>query len=105
MLSRSIDQARERHNYRLFAFVYMPEHLLIWPEPTSSRIDQLLKAIQRPYSFRIKQSLPTTASLLLNRLTIQQRPNVTTFRYADPAATDSGWPRLSAVPREWLIGT
>jgi putative transposase len=41
----------------------------------------LLKAIKRPYSFRIKQLLEKNRSRLLERLTIRQRPGVMTFRY------------------------
>jgi len=54
MLSRAIDSAGERHHWRLTAFVYMPEHVhLLWfPLPTASKIEHLLKAIKRPYSFR-----------------------------------------------------
>jgi REP element-mobilizing transposase RayT len=47
------------HNDRLVAFVYMPEHvhLLVYPTPGFSPISELLKAIKRPYSFRIKKLL------------------------------------------------
>ena len=83
MLSRSIDAANQRHGWRLTAFVFMPEHvhLLLFPLPGCSGIDHLLKAIKRPYSFRIKQLLIEHSSPLLDRLTIQQRPGITTFRY------------------------
>jgi putative transposase len=83
MLSRAIDSAGERHHWRLTAFVFMPEHVhLLWfPLPTASKIEHLLKAIKRPYSYRIKQLLIQAKSPLLDRLTIRQRPGVTTFRY------------------------
>jgi len=83
MLSDAIDRANERHGYLLTAFVYMPEHvhLLVYPGPGASNIDRLLKAIKRPYSYRIKQLLVETASSLLKRLTIQQRPGVESFRF------------------------
>jgi putative transposase len=83
MLSEAIERATERHDYRLAAFVYMPEHvhLLVFSGPRASKIDQLLKAIKRPYSFRIKQILLQSGSPLLGRLTIRQRPGVETFRY------------------------
>ena len=83
MLSRSIDSARHGHNWRLTAFVFMPEHvhLLFFPVANPSPIDQLLRAIKRPYSFRIKQLLLEQESSLLDRLTIVQRPGVKTFRY------------------------
>ena len=83
MLAESIRRAVERHRYRLIAFVFMPEHvhLLVFPERQASTISALLKAIKRPYSYRIKQLLVQDKSSLLGRLTIQQRPGVMTFRY------------------------
>jgi putative transposase len=83
MLSESTGRAIDRHDYRLLAFVYMPEHvhLLIFPGPHASGIDHLLKAIKRPFSFRIKRLLEVEKSRLLSTLTVQQRPGVRTFRY------------------------
>ena len=83
MLSEAIDRALARHHFRLAAFVYMPEHvhLLVWPINVDYHIDRLLRAIKRPYSFRIKRLLEEARSALLERLTVRQRPGVTTFRY------------------------
>ena len=83
MLSESLDRAIERHDYRLLAFGYMPGHvhLLVFPGSNASGIDQLLKAIKRPFSFRIKRLLEAEKSRLLNTLTVEQRPGVRTFRY------------------------
>ena len=83
MLCESIDRAAERHRYRTVAFVLMPEHvhLLVYPDQDAGEIDLLLKAIKRPYSYRIKQLLMKSNRRLLDKLTIQQRPGVKTFRY------------------------
>ncbi|HEY3392316.1 MAG TPA: transposase [Lacipirellulaceae bacterium] len=83
LLSEAIDRAHAQHNYSLTAFVYMPEHvhLLAFPVPDASSIDSLIRAIKRPYSFRIKRLLEESRSLLLRRLTIRQRPGVETFRF------------------------
>jgi putative transposase len=83
MLSRALDAAAERHRWRLAAFVYMPEHVhLLWfPLAGAAGIEHLLKAIKRPFSYRIKQLLIESRSGLLRRLTIQQRPGKTTFRF------------------------
>ncbi len=61
----------------------MPEHvhLIIYPLPEAGGIDGLLKAIKRPFSYRIKQLLIQSQSRLLEQLTIRQRPGVMTFRY------------------------
>ncbi len=83
MLTESIDLATRRHGYLLTAFVYMPEHvhLLVLPQDKASRIDQLLKAIKRPFSYRIKRLLAETGSPLLEKLTIRQRAGVQAFRF------------------------
>jgi putative transposase len=83
LLSESIDRAIQRHRYALNAFVFMPEHvhLLVVPQPEASGIDELLKAIKRPYSFRIKRLLEELNSPLLKTLEVQQRPGVRSFRY------------------------
>jgi putative transposase len=83
LLSESIDRAISRHHYQLAAFVYMPEHvhLLVVPLSDAAGIDALLKAIKRPYAFRIKRLLQTSKSRLLKSLEVQQRPGVRSFRY------------------------
>jgi putative transposase len=83
MLSEAIDRANERHRYRLTAFVFMPEHvhLLVVPESGASDIDHLLNAIKRPFSFRIKRQLTNENGPLLQRLTVQQRPGIRSFRF------------------------
>ena len=45
------------------------------------KIDRLLFAIKRPFSYRIKQILAAEENPLLRELTIRQRPGVTTFRF------------------------
>ena len=83
LLSEAIDRATERHGYALNAFVFMPEHvhLLVSPRPSASGINELLKAIKRPYSFRIKRLLQESNSPLLKTLDVHQRPGVRSFRY------------------------
>jgi len=96
LLCEAIDRAMQRHDFRLFAFVLMPEHVHLIVEPRTalldepavaptdslaSEVDDLLFAIKRPYSFRIKQRLIAQQSPLLQTLTVRQRPGVMTFRY------------------------
>ncbi|MBX9788877.1 MAG: transposase [Pirellulales bacterium] len=83
LLSQSIDRALARHDYRLAAFVYMPEHvhLIVWPESDAAPMQAVLRAIKRPVSYRIKQQLVERRSALLKKLTIQQRLGVTVFRF------------------------
>jgi putative transposase len=67
MLSDSISRAIQRHGFALVAFVYMPEHvhLLVFPQESASRIEQLLRAIKRPFSYRVKNMLTRIQSPLL----------------------------------------
>jgi putative transposase len=83
MLAESIDRAMEGHRYRWAAFIFMPEHvhLMIYPLAEADTIDALLKAIKRPFSYRIKQLLIQSRSRPLARLTVHQRPGVMRFRY------------------------
>jgi putative transposase len=83
MLAMSVDHAIEGHKYRLAAFVFMPEHvhMIVCPEDGADGIDALLKAVKRPFSYRIKQILVESGNPLLDSLTVQQRPGVTTFRF------------------------
>jgi len=101
LLSQSIDRAADRHDYRLFAFVYMPEHvhLLVYRCGDSSGIDELLRAIKRPFSHRVKQMLTANRSRLLDQLTIRQRPGVSTFRFWQEGG---GYDRNLAEPRSVL---
>ena len=83
MLGEAITAATARHQFDLLAFVLMPEHvhLLVLRRHHSSGASNLLNAIKRPYSYRIKQLLIKGKSPLREKLTIQQRPGVKTFRY------------------------
>jgi putative transposase len=82
MPAESVNRAMDGHRYRLTAFVFMPEHvhLMVLPLPDANTIDALLKAVKRPFSYRIKQLLIQSRSRLLERLTVHQRPGVKTFR-------------------------
>jgi putative transposase len=61
----------------------MPEHvhLLVFPEQADSRVESLLYAIKRPFSFRVKQQLLSLNDPLLAHLTIRERPGKETFRF------------------------
>jgi len=72
-----------RQRCELIAFVYMPEHvhLLILPRNADTRMGNVLYAIKRPVSFRIKRLLEAARDPLLVQLTIRERPGKSTFRY------------------------
>ena len=71
------------YDLNLVAFVFMPEHvhLLVYPTIHEPRLDLLLKAIKRPFSFRVKQVLAEARSPLLGELTVRERPGVERFRF------------------------
>ncbi|REJ65202.1 MAG: hypothetical protein DWQ31_18850 [Planctomycetota bacterium] len=83
MLSICIDRAIARHHFGLAAFVYMPEHvhLLVWPKEPDARIHRLLKGIKQPLSHRVRTILDEQRSRLRERLTVQERPDKTVFRF------------------------
>ena len=92
LLSQSIDAATQKQGFDLLAFVYMPEHvhLLVYPTVPEPRLDLLLKAIKRPFSFRVKEALATARSPLLELLRYQRVFNASHFH-----AHDLGW-----IPRD-----
>jgi putative transposase len=83
LFSAAIDAAVPRSGFTLVAFVYMPEHvhLLVWAKEAAARVSELLYAIKRPVSYRIKELLRATADPLLEELTIRERPGKMTFRF------------------------
>jgi putative transposase len=101
LLCRSIDKAIDRWNFRLVAFVLMPEHvhLLVYPISNEVALDHLLSAIKQPYSVRIKQLLIASGSPLVERLTVRERPGKSAFRYWQEGA---GYDRNLTTPRAVL---
>ena len=83
LLSASIDRVVVQHGFWLLAFVYMPEHvhLLVFPIAPTARIERLLYAIKRPFSYRVKQYLHHTNLPLLQQLTVEERPGKWVFRF------------------------
>ena len=69
--------------FRLIAFVLMPEHvhLLVYPISTQPAIDKFLFAVKRPFSYRVKKLFLETNDPMLCQLTIRERPGRETFRF------------------------
>lgn len=83
-LAEAITQAGEKQNCRLVAFVFMPEHvhLLVLPlTPDERTISRYLASLKRPVSVHVREALHAAGSSLLDRLTIQERPGKTVFRF------------------------
>ena len=67
----------------LAAFVFMPEHVHLMVVPTGGEpaIDRYLARIKQPFSKWVKQQLLERKSPLLDRLTVQERPGRSCFRF------------------------
>ena len=85
-LAHSIDAAVAALQFRLVAFVFMPEHihLLVFPtrsDATAECISDFLTATKVPCSQQVKADLVATGSRLLAKLTVRERPGKTVFRF------------------------
>ena len=83
LLAESIDRAVERHGFDLVAFVFMPEHvhLIVYPRRPGANVSELLYALKRPHSFRVKQWMIEHDDAWLSKLTIRERKDKTVFRF------------------------
>jgi putative transposase len=70
-LAGAIDAARTAHDFALWAFVFMPEHvhLLIWPRRPAYDMGAILRAIKEPVSRLAMEHLGTQAPEWLPRIT------------------------------------
>lgn len=82
-LARCIDTAGTKTAINLAAFVFMPNHAHLLVVPTSSEpaIDKYLALVKQPFSKTIKALLLETRSSLVDRLTVDERPGKTCFRF------------------------
>lgn len=83
LFCETINHAVVQLEFRLVAFVLMPEHihLLTYPTNPDVSISRFLWAIKRPHSSRIKSLLQEIRSPLLDELTVRERPGKFAFRY------------------------
>jgi REP-associated tyrosine transposase len=82
-LARCIDTAGEEFEMRLVAFVFMLEHvhLIVVPIGHEPAFDSFLARIKQPFSKWVKQQLADAESPLVERLTVEERPGKTCFRF------------------------
>ena len=71
----AIEKARVKHNFDLWAWVFMPEHvhLLIYPRDSDYNTSRILSAIKRPVGERAIAYLVDRKSRFLERLTVRNR--------------------------------
>ena len=82
-LARSLDAANAELGFQLVALVFIPEHvhLLMFPIDEDPDFGKYLARIKQPLSKQIKQVLIDHNSRLRDRLTVQERPGKTGFRF------------------------
>jgi putative transposase len=82
-LAQFIEVAGKENLFDLVAFVFMPEHvhLLVYPTTPNPSISLYLARIKQPFSKQIKEILIEQQSQLLSKLTVQERPGKTCFRF------------------------
>jgi putative transposase len=82
-LAQCINLAGRQTDIGLAAFVFMPEHvhLLVVPTGAEPAIDRYLALIKQPFSKWVKNQLLAAKSSLVDRLTVQERPGKTCFRF------------------------
>jgi putative transposase len=70
-LSEAIDRARQKRDFAVWAFVFMPEHahLIIWPRQTHYEISAILQSIKQPVGQRAVKFLTANAPEWLPRIT------------------------------------
>jgi putative transposase len=84
MLCASLEQAVRRQGFLLLAYVFMPEHahLVVVPwEAEAGTVSELLYAIKRPMSYRVKVAMEAKRDPRLGELMVRERPGKMAFRF------------------------
>jgi REP-associated tyrosine transposase len=73
-LAEAIDVARQRQNFLLWAYVFMPDHihLIVYPKSEHHDMGRILEAIKRPVGVKAISYLKKSSPLWLKRLTRQR---------------------------------
>ena len=72
---QELEKARRKHEFDLWAWVIMPEHvhLLIWPRRAVYRMAKILASIKKPVGAKAIAYLKVEAPGFLQRLTVRHR--------------------------------
>lgn len=83
IFARNLASACTAEDFRLIAFVCMPEHvhLLVLPGGPNSKISRLMARMKQPTSKEIRKLLEANRSPLLQQLTVRERPGKYCFRF------------------------
>ena len=82
-LVQALNQARQRWQFDIWAYVIMPEHahILVWPRSASYDISLILKSIKQPVARRAMSFLRATAPTWLERLKVVRPSGRTEYRF------------------------
>jgi len=71
----ALKKARTKHQFDLWAWVIMPEHvhLLIFPRPITHKTAKILASIKKPVGYKAIQYLEDNSPAFLERLTVRNR--------------------------------
>ena len=71
----ALQKARIKHEFDLWAWVIMPEHvhLLIFPRSATYKTEKILASIKKPVGYKAIQYLKENAPAFLERLTVRNR--------------------------------
>jgi putative transposase len=77
-LSQEIQEARQKLNYALWAYVFMPDHvhLVIWPREREYEDSDFLRAIKEPVSRKAVQFLKRESPHWLEKIRVQHATKV-----------------------------
>ena len=99
-LANSINEARNKYHFQLWAYVFMPEHvhLLIWPTQPDFAVSKVLKAIKQLVGTKAIEYLRRYAPAWLPRITVRQG-GITQRRFWQPGG---GFDASASEPRAIL---
>ena len=74
-LLEALENARRKHQFHVWAWVVMPEHvhLLIWPRNADYQTDKILADIKRPVGRKAMRWLSKNCPAFLERLAVRNR--------------------------------
>ncbi|MCG9894872.1 MAG: transposase [Fimbriimonadaceae bacterium] len=72
---RHLDRARTRHEFDVWAYVLMPDHvhLLVWPRSPSYRMAEIRNAVKQPFAREVLSRMEAEQDPILSRLQIGTR--------------------------------
>lgn len=102
-LALGVRRACIQHNYALWAYVFMPEHvhLLVHPRNEKYDLSKFRQSLKQGVSQRIIHSLQKNRAPLLEKLRVQERPGKWCYRFwqEGPGYDKNIWDMETAVEK------